>query len=225
MTLNDIMMTLVAAGSEQTRKTYARHGIKGAMFGVSYAVLEKLRKKIKCAQSLALELWETDNHDARILATMIADPAKCTAVVIEDWAKDLDNYALTDALGNLAAQTPEAHKLMTRWMQSEEEWLGTLGWVILSVEARNSALPDSFFAPYLSIIEREIHLQKNRVRYSMNGALISIGGRGGSLEEQALASAARIGKVRVDHGDTNCKTPDAATYIKKITARREAIAV
>jgi len=225
MTLNDIMMTLVATGSEQTRKTYARHGIKGAMFGVSYAVLEKLRKKIKCDQSFALELWETGNHDARILATMIADPAKCTAVVMENWAKDLDNYVLTDALGKLAAQTPEAHKLMTRWMQSEEEWLGQMGWAILSVEASNSALPDSFFAPYLPIIEREIHLQKNRVRHSMNGALVSIGGRGGSLEEQALASAARIGKVRVDHGETNCKTPDAATYIKKITARREAMAV
>lgn len=225
MTLNDVMMTLVAAGSEQTRKTYARHGIKGTMFGVSYAVLEKLRKKIKCDQSLAQELWETGNHDARILATMIADPAKCSAVVMEDWAKALDNYVLTDALGKLAAQTPEAHKLMTRWMQSDEEWLGQMGWAILSVEAGSSTLPDSFFAPYLPIIEREIHAQKNRVRHAMNGALVSIGGRGGSLEEQALASAARIGKVRVDHGDTNCKTPDAAAYIKKITARREATTV
>ncbi len=225
MTLNDVMMTLLAAGSEQTRKTYTRHGIKGAMFGVSYAVLGKLRKKIKYDQSLAQELWETDNHDARILATMIADPSSCTAALMEDWAKVLDNYALADALGQLAAQTPEAHKLMTRWMQSDDEWLGQMGWTILSTEARNGTLPDSFFVPYLPIIEREIHLQKNRVRYAMNGTLVSIGGRGGALEEQALASAARIGKVRVDHGDTNCKTPDAAAYIKKITARREATTV
>ena len=223
MTLDDVMMTLVAAGSEQTRKTYTRHGIKGAMFGVSYAVLEKLRKKIKCDQVLAAELWATGNHDAQILATMIADPAQCTAVLLEEWAKVLDNYALTDALGKLVAQTPAAHKLMTRWMQSDEEWLGQMGWTILSAEASNNALPDSFFTPYLSIIEREIHTRQNRVRHSMNGALVSIGGYRSALQAKALETAARIGKVQVDHGDTNCKTPDAAAYIRKMAVRRNEV--
>lgn len=223
MTLDDVMMTLLSAGSEQTRKTYARHGVKGAMFGVSYAVLEKLRKKIKQNQALALELWATDNHDARIFATMIADPAACSAAVIEAWAGALDNYGLTDALGKLAAQTPEAHKIMTRCMQSDEEWLGQMGWTILSAEASSNTLPDSFFAPYLTIIEQDIHTRKNRVRYSMNNALVSIGGHRAALREKALETATRIGKVKIDHGDTNCKTPDAAAYIKKMAARREEI--
>jgi hypothetical protein len=54
----------------------------------------------------------------------------------------------------------------------------------------------------------------------MNGALIAIGGRNSRLEEETLAVATVVGKVVVDHGDTNCKTPDAATYIKKRRARQ-----
>jgi len=39
------------------------------------------------------------------------------------------------------------------------------------------------------------------------------------LKKEAIAAAGRIGKVEVDHGKTSCKTPDAAAYIKKASAR------
>ncbi len=38
------------------------------MCGVSYANLEKLKKRIKMDHELAAHLWDTGNHDARILA-------------------------------------------------------------------------------------------------------------------------------------------------------------
>jgi len=60
------------------------------------------------------------------------------------------------------------------------------------------------------------------IAYQMNGALISIGGSMPALQKKALAAAARIGKVEVDHGDTDCKTPDAADYIRKMAERRSA---
>ncbi|MFY8052278.1 MAG: DNA alkylation repair protein, partial [Armatimonadaceae bacterium] len=76
MLLAEVLAQLEAAGSEQTRKTYARHGIRGECFGVSYAVLGQLRKKIKVDDSLALELWASGIHDARILACMVMDTNK-----------------------------------------------------------------------------------------------------------------------------------------------------
>jgi hypothetical protein len=45
--------------------------------------------------------------------------------------------------------------------------------------------------------------------------------RGGPLRDEAIAAARRIGKVEVDHGDTDCKTPDAVEYILKVEARRK----
>src|ERR1700752_4226901 len=74
MTLSETMKQLEAVGSEQTRKTYRRHGVQMPMFGVKMGDLSKVQKGIKKDHALALALWATGNLDARVLATMIADP-------------------------------------------------------------------------------------------------------------------------------------------------------
>ncbi len=79
MTKTEAMKELAVNGSEQTRKTYRRHGMKGKMYGVSYAVLGKMKRTIKIDQPLAEKLWATANIDARALATMIADPNEIRA--------------------------------------------------------------------------------------------------------------------------------------------------
>jgi hypothetical protein len=56
----------------------------------------------------------------------------------------------------------------------------------------------------------------------MNSCLISIGGRNAALRPAAEATAARIGVVKVDHGDTDCKTPAAIPYIARIWDRKAA---
>ena len=84
---------------------------------------------------------------------------------------------------------------------------------------REHWLPE-LFEKQLKVIERDIHKRKNETKYCMNGTLIAIGVRNAKLEKLALKAAERIGKVEVDHGDTACKTPDAATYIKKTVARK-----
>src|SRR6185369_3349689 len=76
MSLAETMKALEAAGSAQTRKTYARHGAQEPMFGVSFATLKTLVKRIGVDHELALALWDTKNHDARTLAMKIADPAR-----------------------------------------------------------------------------------------------------------------------------------------------------
>jgi hypothetical protein len=39
------------------------------------------------------------------------------------------------------------------------------------------------------------------------------------VRNDAVAAATRIGKVDVNHGDTNCKTPEAVFYIEKAAKR------
>ena len=67
----------------------------------------------------------------------------------------------------------------------------------------------------LERIEAGIHRSPNRTRYAMNCALISIGKRTQKLRRAATAVARRIGPVEVDHGETSCKTPDAAAAIAR----------
>ncbi len=220
-TAEEILHELAGLGSEQTRKTYRRHGVGDNQYGVSYAHLGALKKRIKQDHALAQQLWASGNHDARILATMIADPAQMDEPLLDAWAASLQNYVETDAFAGLAGASPAARPFTDHWTTSDEEWPGSAGWQVLGQLAlHDPALPDSYFTPYLATIERTIHSRKNRVRHAMNGAVIAIGTRNPALEAAALAVAAAIGPVRVDHGQTGCKTPDAATYIRKTLTRR-----
>lgn len=222
MTLQEAIKLLKTAGTAQNRKVYKRHGIGDKMFGVSFANLKAMQKRIKTDQELAERLWATGNHDARVLATMVADPAALTDRQVQAWVKDLDNYVITDSFASLVSQTPHARKKMEQWTASRNEWIGRAGWnLVIRFALETNEVPDRFFESYMKEIEKGIHARKNYVRDAMNGALIAIGIRTPKLEKAALAAAKRIGKVQVDHGETNCKTPDAAEYIRKTLARRQ----
>jgi 3-methyladenine DNA glycosylase AlkD len=223
MQLDDVMAELEQLGTEQNRKIYARHGAHGPMFGVSFANMDKLKKKIKIDHALAAALWATGNHDARVLATKIADPKQATRDHLEAWAHDLDNYGICDLFSGYVARTPHARACMEAWTPQSAEWIGRTGWLVLAnLALHDQTLTDADLLPYLAIIEAEIHDRANYVRDAMNSALIAIGLRSPALQAAALAAAARIGKVEVDHGKTSCKTPDAAVYILKAAARKAA---
>ena len=219
MNPDDILQQLEALGTAQNRKVYGRHGVQPPLFGVSYSALGKLKKSIKTDHGLAVSLWESGNHDARILACMIADPAATTVKELNGWSKDLNDYVLTDALAGLAAKSPHAEGRLKQWSKSRNEWIGSAAWCILSAMAvGDNDYPDEFFAPWISVIEHRIQNAPNRTRHVMNNALIAIGVRSDALAEQATAAAGRMGTVTVDHGETSCKTPDAAAYIQKTRA-------
>ncbi|MHC5024006.1 MAG: DNA alkylation repair protein [Planctomycetota bacterium] len=219
----EIMKQLEALGSERFRATFARHGVTGEAFGVPYADLYKLQKQIGVDQALAEKLWTTGNHDARILAMLIADPAQMKATLLDAWAKTATNQFSLDAIAGLAAKTGHGRRCMEKWIKSKAEWTAAAGWHLLGAMAcrpDGGGLEDPEYGRWLDHIESRIHDSPNRVRHCMNGALIAIGVRGSRLEKSALAAAKRIGTVQVDHGDTSCKTPDAASYIRKAAARR-----
>ena len=111
-------------------------------------------------------------------------------------------------------------------MGSDNEWTGRAGWHLIALLAlHDPSLPDAYFEPYLDFISREIHARKNRTREGMNNAMIAIGIRDEALQARAIETAQKVGKVHIDHGDTNCKTPDAIPYILKARARADARAV
>lgn len=222
MNKSEVLKELQSAGSAQTRKTYTRHGVTGDMYGVSYSTLGKLVKKIKVDHALAQELWASKNHDARILATMIDDAAAVDVKQAAAWAKELSNYVLTDALAKLVARSPVAKTCADKWVAADAEWVSAAGWTMVGCLAmQDPGLADAYFEDRVKAIESGMDSAKNRTRHAMNMALIGIGARNARLEKRVLAAAARIGPVEIDHGDTDCKTPDVAAYIQKIKARSQ----
>ncbi len=221
MNVDQVMSRLEANGTAQNRKVYARHGVRSELFGVSSANLGKLKREVGTDSELARALWLTGNHDARIFATMVADPASMPAAVIDRWVKDLDDAVLTAAFAGVVARAPVCRARMKKWTAAKHEWTACAGWNVLKALVGNEAgLPESELLRQLGVIEATIHTAPNHVRCAMNDALISIAVTCPSLRDEALEAARAIGRVEIDHGETGCKTPDALATIEKTLAQR-----
>ena len=220
MTLAETMRELEKAGSAQTRKTYARHGAPEPMFGVAFATLKTLTKRIDVDHELAHALWDTGNFDARNLAVKIVDPARMTSADLDRWVSEGATARICGGyVAMLAAEGPHATAKASEWLAAKDERKRCAGWVLLSQLAqRDESLPDAHFEKRLAEIERTIHTAPNAERDCMNSTVIAIGARSPGLRKAALAAAKRIGKVEIDHGDTACKTADATEYLEKMWA-------
>lgn len=212
-----VMAELEAAGAEQTRKTYRRHRVAEPMFGVSFATLKLLYKRIGVDHELARALWATENFDARNLAMKIADPAQMGPEELTQWARETATaLGCGTYVAVLASEGVHGRALAEAWLAAPDEARRAIGWALVGQLAhRDPDLADAWFAAWIHDIAARIHTVGNGDRYAMNQALIAVGCRNAPLRDAALAAAARIGKVEVDHGDTDCKTPDIAASIDK----------
>jgi hypothetical protein len=123
----------------------------------------------------------------------------------------------------VAAEGPHASAKAGEWAAAKDGRTRAAAWTLLGqLVQRDEAMADAYFEKRLAEIEKAIHAAPNAEREGMNMAVITIGGRNAALRKAALAAARRIGKVEVDHGDTACKTPDAAEYIEKMWAHAKA---
>jgi 3-methyladenine DNA glycosylase AlkD len=217
---SEVLKALQKLGKPGTAAIYARHGVKGACYGVPYAALSTLVKRLPVDHALALALWRSGVHDARVLATRIADPARATPRELARLLADTDNYVLCDAVAALIARTRHARTLSLRFIDAEDEWVSAAGYDVLSILALEGKLDAALGKRLIARIARDLHRAPNRTRHSMNAALIALGGAIEGLAEPALAAARALGTVEVDHGKTGCKTPAAGPYIARMQAHR-----
>ncbi len=222
MTLREAMDALESCAHEDHRKTWVRHGVPPPVLGVPYADLYKIQKRIGRDTDLARALWITGNHDARILATLVVEPKDLSRDELDGWLLPASYRLLNDAVGRVAAGSDHAAALADTWRRDRDEWTAAAGWVVVAALATGERAGDDWLAARLDEVERGIATAPNYVRHCMNAALIAIGGSRAALRQRAIKAAGTIGKVEVDHGDTSCKTPDAASYIRKMAARGKA---
>lgn len=230
MTTKDLLQELESLGTAQNRKIYTRHGVTDPMFGVSYGNQDKLAKRIRKEgqAGLAVELWESGNHDAKVLATKILDPATLTQTTANSLVRGVTHSLQGSGLAAVFAETAFAAKLADKWIAADPKrshWKVYTGWALIAsiaiAKKHHLDIPDTWFSTHLATIENSIHQAPNDIRDQMNSTLIAIGSRNEALRDKAIAKAKKIGPVEVDHGDTSCKTPDAVSYIKKVWDRRK----
>lgn len=222
MKLAEVMAELKRLGSEQTRKTFARHGAPQGMFGVKVADLKVVAKKIKGDQALAMKLYKTANPDAQYLAGIVADGGKMSRKELDAWAKTATWQMVAEyTVPWVAAESPHARACALAWMKSTNPSIASAGWntyagYLATRPDQDLSLPE--IVGLLKQVAEKIHEAPDRVRYCMNGFVIGVGTYVKPLLAKAKATAKKIGHVEVDMGRTSCKVPAALDYIEKVEA-------
>jgi 3-methyladenine DNA glycosylase AlkD len=219
-TVAQVLAELKKKGSEQTRKTYARHGIDIPMFGVSVADLKTIAKQIKGNQTLALELYGTGNYDAMYLAGMVADGSQMSKKQLEHWVKSTTCEALCGStVPAVVVESPYARELALKWIDSKKAPIAVVGWATYSGIVATKPDDELELKEIEGLLDRVVAgvaKAPNKVRYMMNAFVIAVGGYVKPLLKAAKQAARDLGKVSVDMGDTACKVPLATEYIAKI---------
>lgn len=175
----------------------ARYGIvtKAKAYGVPVVTLRRMAKSIGRDHVLADELWRTGVHDARMLATMIGDPALVTPALMDRWAKDFDNWGIVDtACFTLFDHSPHAFKQIAKWAEAKDEFVKRAAFALIASAAlHRKVLPDEPFLKCLPIIEIGATDGRNFVKKGVSWGLRAIGKRKGvKMRAAALAVARRL---------------------------------
>lgn len=195
-TLDRIMNELRARADPTSREGMARYGIRTdhALGGSSLYFLRAMAKGLGKDHALALALWSTDVHEARLLATLVEDPQEVTEEQMEAWVADFDSWDICDqCTSNVFSYTSRGWTKALEWSSREEEFVKRAGFALMAALAvHDKKAENDRFDPFLSVIERESYDDRNYVRKAVNWALRNIGKRNLALNASAVACAERI---------------------------------
>lgn len=222
MQKEEVMKLLETLGSEQTKKTFLRHGAKEPFFGVKVGDMKPIQKKIKKDYSLSMALFATGNGDAQYFAGLIADETKITKKDLDSWANNAGWQMISEyTVAWIAAESKHGWELALEWIESKNMQVASSGWATLAnlVAIQPDEMLDiKKLEALMKVVAKKIHTSTNRVKYTMNGFIISTGSYVAALSDTAKKIAKEIGVVTVNVGDTDCKVPDATAYINKVIA-------
>jgi len=190
-----LLARLAPLGSEEARYGMARYGIATSdAFGVSVYELRRVAEGLGRDHDLAVALWATGNHEARLLASMVDDPAAVTETQMDEWAAAFDSWDVCDQVtSNLFDKTPFAYDKVREWSAAQDEWIKRAAFATaaaLAVQDKTAA--DEPFLEILGFCRREAGDDRNFVKKAVNWALRNIGKRNARLHAAAIATAEAI---------------------------------
>lgn len=204
LAVEEILLHLESMAESRYQEGMERFGIRyNRALGIRIPKLRAYAKELGKQHELALELWKTDLHEAKLVAIFLADPKKITLTEIEAWVKDFDSWDICDqACGNVFDKTPWAYDLAETWTKRKPEFEKRAGFTMIACLAiHDKKAEDERFIAFLPILEREAYDDRNFVKKAVNWALRQIGKRNDALKEHAMVCAESILK----QGSTSAK--------------------
>jgi 3-methyladenine DNA glycosylase AlkD len=220
MNLEETLKELQALGNETMRKQNSKNGVGPNQYGVKLGDLRTVAKKIKKNHALALELWKTENFEARMLATLIIDPKKLSANELDALVRSLDHPRVADWLNSYVVKVhPDHEALRLGWMNDAHPMAARAGWN-LTAERVADRLPTLDLPALLDRIEAEMTTAAPEAQWTMNFTLANIGIHHAELRDRALEIGERLGVYRDYPVSKGCTSPFAPIWIREMVRRQ-----
>jgi 3-methyladenine DNA glycosylase AlkD len=172
----------------------ARVGIDvSRALGVSVPDIRAVGKRCGTDQIVASQLWRSGIHEARILATLVADPGTLTPEEMEAWVRDISSWDLCDFAADLFSRTRGGRRTIRVWARRPEGFVERCAFSMIArraVWAKDA--PDREFLGYLPLIRRAANDERNEVKKGVSWALRQIGKRNRALHAAAVQEAEAI---------------------------------
>jgi 3-methyladenine DNA glycosylase AlkD len=195
MQYENILKKLKSMSNPEAVKGMARYGINPKNnLGVSIYKLRPIGKEIGKDHDLALKLWSSGIHDARLLACFIEDPVKITGEQMDSWAKDFDSWDVCDqACTSLFDLTPLAWKKVFEWAKRDEEFVKRAAFsIIAGLAVHDKKANNKEFERFFPVIDDQSIDERNYVKKAVNWALRNIGKRNLFLNKKAIETANKM---------------------------------
>ena len=169
----------------------ARVGIDvSRALGVSVPDIRAVGKRCGTDQAMAAQLWRSGIHEARILATLVADPGALTVQEMEAWVVDISSWDVCDFAADVFSRTRGSQRTIRAWARRPEGFVKRCAFSMIArraVWAKDA--PDREFLGYLPLIRRAATDERNEVKKGVSWALRQIGKRNRPLLAAAMEEA------------------------------------
>ena len=206
------------AGMEKwDKRLYKKKKLKS--FGIGLTVLRKLAKQIGRDRKLALQLWESNIYDAKIIALLIDEPKQITIAQAEEQVEQVGQGHLAHVFSSCnasLAKTPFVAELAQKLIESKDPTRRRCSYGLiyeLSKSKKKSAPDNDYFLACVNKIQNSYAKEEQLVLLSMGGALMGIGKRNVELNKAALKLAKEIGPIAVESENGQCDPFDVVKHL------------
>jgi 3-methyladenine DNA glycosylase AlkD len=191
----ELLVALKRVATKKARDGMARYAIPSdRALGVPFGTVQKMATTLAPNHALAQALWDTGVYEARLMASMVDDPALVTSAQMDRWRREFDNWAITDTvIFKLFDRAPAAWKKVEPWSRLADENGKRAAFVLLACLAlHDKEAPDQSFLRLLPLVERAATDNRNFVKKGVNWALRAVGGRNAALNKASIDLARRL---------------------------------
>lgn len=197
-TVEDIIIILKEHSSPESLTSMLKFGINAeSALGVKIPILRQLSRQIGKNHNFAQELWKTEIHECRILASMIDEAGKVNSKQMDEWTAAFNSWDLCDqCCYNLFRYTSISFDKAMEWSFRPEEFVKRAGFALMAgLAIGDKTTSDDKFEQFFPAIKRESVDERNFVKKSVNWALRQIGKRSPELNQKAIELSMAIAQI------------------------------